>query len=180
MIPTMTTTLNPGRPEVTEYAPHFQGYIDRASSADDILAALTEQVEELQALVGGLDEAKAGHRYAEGKWSIREVIGHVTDGERVFAYRAMCIARGETQSLPGFDENTYAANSEADSRTMADLLGEFGELRASNLRMFRAFSAESWTRRGLANEKQITPRAVAYVMLGHLRHHMAILRERYL
>jgi hypothetical protein len=180
MIPTMTTTLNPGRPASTEYAPHFQGYIDRASSADDILAALEEQVGELNALVGGLDEAKGGHRYAEGKWSIREIIGHVTDGERVFAYRAMSIARGETQSLPGFDENVYAANSDADVRTMADLLGEFGELRASNLRMFRGLSAEAWSRRGLANQKEITPRAVAYVMLGHVRHHMAMIRERYL
>ncbi len=174
------TNYAPGRPDPTEYAPHFQGYIDRALSADDITAALATQVDELRALVGGLDDAAAGHRYAAGKWTIREVIGHVTDAERVFGYRAMCIARGETTSLPGFDENVYASNSPADARTLADLLDELAELRSANVRMLRALTQESWTRVGTANGKQITTRAIAYVMLGHARHHMAVLRERYL
>jgi DinB superfamily len=174
------TNYVPGRPDPAEYAPGFQGYIDRAKSEDDIIAALTTQVDELRALVGGLDAATAGHRYAEGKWTIREVIGHVADAERVFGYRAMCIARGETTSLPGFDENVYAANSPADSRPLADLLDEFTELRSSNVRMLRALTPESWTRGGTANGKPVTARAIAYVLLGHGRHHMAVLRERYL
>src|ERR1700682_3281374 len=174
------TNYVPGRPDPAEYAPNFQGYIDRANSADDIIAALTTQTGELRALVGGLDDAAAGHRYAEGKWTIREVIGHVTDAERVFGYRAMCIARGETTSLPGFDENVYAAHSPADARTLVDPLAEFTELRSANVRMLRALTPESWTRGGTANGKPVTARAIAYVMLGHGRHHIAVLGERYL
>src|SRR5438270_5562359 len=164
------TNYVPGRPDPSEYAPHFQGYIDHAANADDVCAALETQIDELRSLLGGLDEAKGGYRYADGKWSIREVIGHVTDSERVFGYRAMCIARGDTQSLPGFDENVYGANSPADARTLADILDELSELRASNLRMLRSLTPEAWTRVGMANNRQISTRAVAYVMLGHARH----------
>jgi hypothetical protein len=174
------TNYVPGRPDPSEYAPHFQAYMEHAKSADDILAALETQVGEIRTLVGGLDEAGAGHRYAEGKWSIREVIGHVADAERVFGYRAMCIARGETASLPSFDENVYAANAGHDARPLSDLLDELAELRSANLRMWRGLTPASWTRLGVANNKEITPRAIAYVTLGHARHHMAILRERYL
>ena len=109
------TNYVPGRPDPSEYAPHFQGYIDQAANADDICAALETQTGELRALLVGVDEAKAGYRYAEEKWSIRQLIGHVADSERVFGYRSMCIARGETQSLPGFDEKVYAAHSPADA-----------------------------------------------------------------
>ena len=174
------TNYVPGPPDPSEYAPGFQGYIDRAKSEDDIIAALTTQMDELRALVGGLDATTAGHRYAEGKWTIREVIGHVTDAERVFGYRAMCIARGETTSLPGFDENVYAANSPADARLLPDLLDEFADLRSAGVRMLRALTPESWTRGGTANGKPVTARAIAYVMLGHVRHHIAVLKERYL
>ncbi|SRR5260221_6819214 len=174
------TNYVPGRPDPSEYAPGFQGYIDRAKSEDDIIAALTSQVDELRALLGGLDASAAGHRYAEGKWSIREVIGHVADAERVFGYRAMCIARGETTSLPGFDENVYAAHSPADARSLADLLDEYAEQRSAGIRMLRSLTPESWTRGGTANGRAVTARAIAYVMLGHARHHMAVLRERYL
>src|SRR5260221_2960397 len=156
------TNYAPGRPDPTEYAPRFQGYIDRALSADDITAALATQVDELRALVGGLDDAAAGHRYAEGKWTIREVIGHVTDAERVFGYRAMCIARGETTSLPGFDENVYAAHSPADARSLADLLDEYAEQRSAGIRMLRSLTPESWTRGGTANGRAVTARAMSY------------------
>src|SRR5260221_2182562 len=157
------TNYAPGRPDPTEYAPRFQGYIDRALSADDITAALATQVDELRALVGGLDDAAAGHRYAEGKWTIREVIGHVTDAERVFGYRAMCIARGETASLPSFDEQIYASNSPADRRTLADLLDELAEQRSANIRMLRALTPEAWARICTANHLSISTRAIAYV-----------------
>lgn len=175
------TNYVPGHPDPSEYAPHFQGYIDNTtgSNADDVLGALDAQIGELRTLLGGLDAEKAGHRYAEGKWSIREVIGHLADGERVFGYRAMCIARGETASLPSFDENVYAANSPADQRTLPDLLDELAEQRSANLRMMRALTPESWTRIGTANNREISTRAVAYVMLGHTWHHLRILRERY-
>lgn len=174
------TNYVPGHPDPSEYAPHFQRYIDQTTGADDVLSAMETQVAELRALVGGLDAAKAGYRYADGKWSIREVIGHLADGERVFGYRGMCIARGETQSLPGFDENLYGENSPAGARTLADILDEFSELRSSNLRMFRALTPEAWKRIGTANDKEISTRAIAYVILGHTRHHIKVLTERYL
>jgi hypothetical protein len=174
------TSYLPGPPAPAEYAPQFQGYIDHAASEADIVTALSAQTGEFRSLVGGLDSAKAGHRYAEGKWSIREVIGHLADGERVFGYRAMCIARGETQSLPGFDENLYAAHSPADSRTLADLLDELSELRSANVRMFGSLTPESWLRLGIANEREVSTRAIAYAILGHARHHLKVLRERYL
>ncbi len=179
MIAAMTNYV-PGHPDPSEYAPHFQGYIDHTANAGDVCAALETQLGEIRALVGGLDAAKAGYRYAEGKWTIREVIGHITDGERVFGYRAMCIARGETQSLPGFDENVYAAHSSADARSLDDLLGELADLRSANVRMLRALTPEAWSQIGMANNKPISTRAVAYVILGHGRHHMKVLRERYL
>ncbi len=174
------TNYVPGHPDPSEYAPHFQGYIDNTTSnADDVLAALEAQMGELRALVGGLDPAQAGHRYAEGKWSIREVIGHLADSERVFGYRAMCIARGETASLPSFEEKVYASNSPADRRTLADLLDELAEQRSANIRMLRALTPESWARIGTANNLPISTRAIAYVILGHGRHHLRVLRERY-
>ena len=174
------TISAPGRPEPSEYSPYFQRYIDRAADEADVVAAMAAQTNELQALLGSLSEEQAGRRYAEGKWSVRELLGHVADAERVFAYRIMCIARGETQSLAGFDEKVYAAASGAHGRTLPDLLGEFSEQRAANVRLLRSLTPEAWMRPGVADGNPVTPRATVYVMLGHVRHHMAVLRERYL
>lgn len=170
---------NIGRPQAGEYGSFYQGYMNLASE-DDVVAALDAQGQETAALLGGLSDEQAAQRYAPDKWSIKQLVGHVTDGERVFAYRALAIARGETQPLPGFDQDPYVANSGADERSIADLAGELAAVRHANLIMFRALSDEAWRRMGTASDNPISVRAIAYLLLGHERHHINILRERYL
>jgi len=170
---------NAGRPQAGEYGSFYQRYIDLASE-DDVVSALEAQGQETAALLGGLSEEQASQRYAPDKWSIKQLVGHVADGERVFAYRALAIARGETQPLPGFDQDPYVANSGADERSIADLAGELAAVRRANVMMFRAFSEEAWLRIGTASDNPISVRAIAFAILGHERHHVGILRERYL
>lgn len=166
------------RLDATEYAPHFDTYLKNVPE-DDALAAIEAQSAETQKLLSGLDEARAAHRYAAGKWSVKEVIGHLIDGERIFSYRALAISRGETQSLPGWDENGYIANANYDAWAVGDLVEEFALLRRANIVLFRNMSEEAWTRKGIANGREISVRALAGVMVGHERHHVRILRERY-
>ena len=167
------------RPDPSEHAPYFSRYIDLAPE-DDIVTALERQGDETAALLAAITEDRAGFRYAPDKWSVKEVVNHIADAERVFAYRAMCIARGETRSLPGFDEGTYAANAQADRRPFGDIAAELKAVRQSTVALFKSLSPEAWGRIGTANENKISVRALAYVALGHERHHVKILRERYL
>ncbi len=171
--------MNQRRPEPSEHAPYFSRYIDLVPEKD-ICAALELQLAESRALFSGIGESRAGHRYAEGKWSIRELLGHVVDGERIFGYRAVCIARGDKQSMPGFDENTYAANGGFERWALADLIDAFEYNRRGNILALRHLPDEAWDLQGVANQNATTPRAVAYTMLGHERHHLNVLRERYL
>ncbi|HXH40824.1 MAG TPA: DinB family protein [Thermoanaerobaculia bacterium] len=170
---------NAGRPQAGEYGSYYQRYIDLASE-DDIVAALDAQAGETAALLAGLSEPQAAHRYAPDKWSIKQLVGHVTDAERIFAYRALAIARGETKPLPGFDQEPYVVNSGADERPMSDLAGELAAVRRANVMMLRALPDEAWRRIGTASENPISVRALAYIILGHERHHMGIVRDRYL
>jgi hypothetical protein len=167
------------RPAETDYAPFFAGYVSLVTE-DDVLSLIEQQSSETQRLISSLDEQRAMHRYAEGKWSVKEVIGHVTDAERVFGYRAMCIARGDTSSLPGFDENAYMKNANFDAWRLGDLAESYALVRRSNIVMFRNLADEAWDRRGVANNNPITVRALAFVLAGHERHHWKVLRERYL
>lgn len=167
------------RPEPTEYHPEFGTYISLVPETD-VIGAMTSQLEETRALLGGFDAERAAYRYAEGKWSVREIAGHLSDGERVFGYRSFAIARGETASLPGFEENSYIAVSGYDRWAMPDLIEHFSALRTSNILMFRALDEAAWSRVGIANENPVTPRAIAFAMVGHVRHHLSVLRERYL
>jgi hypothetical protein len=146
----------------------------------DVLEALTRQREELPAALAGVRGEAERFRYAEGKWSIRQVVGHVVDSERVFAYRALCIARGETGPLPGFDENEYAASSPAHDCPLSELLEEFVLVRQANLSLFRHLDEKAWKRVGTANSHPLSVRALAYIIVGHPRHHLAVLQERYL
>ncbi|HEY3103969.1 MAG TPA: DinB family protein [Pyrinomonadaceae bacterium] len=166
------------RPLETEYAPAFQGYVSRVTE-DDILPALRSQIDALDVLLDRVEPERETYAYAEGKWSIRELLGHLIDGERVFGYRALCIARGETQNLPGFDENAYMPNSPYASINLEDLLSEFRLVRLSNIAMLRNLDEVAWTRTGTANGAPVSVRALAYIMVGHVRHHMGVLRERY-
>lgn len=167
------------RPDPSEYLPYYGKYLDRVPDGD-LLGTLESQVDETLALVRGLDEARGGHRYAPGKWSIRETMGHLIDAERIFAYRALRVARGDETPLPGFDENAYAEINDADARTLADLADEFELVRRSNLALFRSLDDAALARRGTASNGPVSTRAIAWIIAGHELHHVALLRERYL
>jgi hypothetical protein len=158
--------------------PHFVGYIKRVPELDPVIAC-AEQIEATTTLLRGLSETQAMHRYDRGKWSIKEVVGHLTDVERIMAYRALCIARGDTTPLPGFDENAYVPAGKFDSRSLADLVGDFRTARASTLALLRTFDVDAWRRRGTASGKPVSVRAIAFMIPGHERHHVEILRTRY-
>ena len=164
---------------VSEYAPYYAGYVAHVSE-DDVLSAMEAQSGETQRLLASLDDTRAEHRYAEGKWSIKEVIGHLTDAERVFGYRAAAIARGDTTPLPGFDEDAYVRNAAFDDWRIGDLAEAYTVGRRSNIVLFRNLPEEAWARRGVANDAEVTVRAVAFIIVGHERHHLKVLRDRYL
>jgi uncharacterized damage-inducible protein DinB len=175
----MSATARALRPDANEYASYFETYVSLVPEGD-VVEALSRQLAEVTELFGGIAEEHAGHAYAEGKWSIKQVVGHVVDGERIFAYRALAVARGERQPLPGMEQDEYMAHSDFDSRTLADLAAEFAHARASNVLMFRGLSEEAWLRRGTASEREVSVRALAHIIVGHVAHHVNVLRARYL
>jgi hypothetical protein len=166
------------RPANTEYAPSYSGYVGAVPDGD-VLELLERQGAETAAVLRTIGETKSRHRYAPGKWTIREVIGHVTDAERVFTYRALRFARGDSTALPSFDENAWGAATNADTRTLAALVEEFAAVRAASVALFRGFSEDQFARSGIASGHPVTVRALAYITAGHERHHMRILLERY-
>ena len=170
--------MSTGRPADTEFAPFYARYVALVPE-DDVAAALAAQVEEFRRLGTGVSPARESFRYAPDKWSVRQVVGHLTDGERVFGHRLFCFSRGEQAPLPAFDENAYVAQSAYDRVPLADLVDELVTVRLSNLAVLSRLDAETWGRVGTASGKPVTVRALAYVMAGHPRHHLAILRERY-
>ena len=173
----MPTPLR-ARPHTSEYAPSFHGYVSSVPEGD-VVALLREGGRELVAALGELSEHRAGFRYAEGKWSVREVIGHLIDAERIFGYRALRIARGDATPLPGFEENDYVRAAHSDERTTASLMQEFAAVRESTVLLFQSLPEDAWVRRGISNGREISVRALAYIADGHVRHHLRILRERY-
>jgi hypothetical protein len=170
---------NAGRPQTGEFASYYARYIDLATE-DDIVAALDAQSHETATLLGGISEEQASHRYEPDKWSVKQLVGHVIDGERIFAYRALRIGRGDTTPLPGFEQEPYVVNAGSDDRTISDLAEELAAVRRSNVMMLRALPSEAWGRTGTASDSPISVRALAFIMLGHERHHLRILRARYL
>jgi hypothetical protein len=175
----MTQQWRTERPGADEHAPYYGPYVAEAPEGD-LLEALGKQTAALAALMDGLPESKGGHRYAEGKWSIKEVIAHVTDAERVFSYRLLRFARGDRTELPGFDEGKWAPESGAESRTLEDLVDEFVSVRRASVALIRSMPDEAMERRGTASGKEISARALAWIMAGHFAHHARVLRERYL
>jgi uncharacterized damage-inducible protein DinB len=170
--------MKPGLPEPTEYAPFYAGYVKNVTE-DDIVAAIEAQTRETAALLARIGEEKASYRYGPDKWSVKEVVGHVTDAERIFAYRALAIARGDKASLPGFDEQEYMRSAGFEQRSMTSIAEEYAAARQATLALFRGFSDEAWQRSGTANNTGISVRAIAHICLGHERHHLNVLRERY-
>lgn len=175
----MTPTPQYARPDPSEYAPFYAGYIAKVPDGD-LIGVLEANLEEFSRTLGALAEVRGGFAYAPGKWTLKEVIGHVIDAERVFSYRAMWIARGDLAPLPGFDEKPWVPLSGANARSVADLLGEFRAVRAATLALFRHLPADSVTRRGVASGQEVSVRALAWIIAGHAIHHLGILRERYL
>lgn len=166
------------RPPETEYASFYAPYLALVPE-EEILPVLAGQNVLLRRLVDSVPEERETFRYAPGKWSIRELLGHVGDLERIFGFRAFAFSRNEPKPLPGFDENAYVAEAGFDSRSLESLAGDFTGLREVNLALFRRLSPEAWLRTGVANGQTVSVRALAYIMAGHLRHHLGVLRERY-
>ncbi len=167
------------KPDSTEYAPYFEKYISLVPEGA-IAVTLGNQIESTLSLIRSLSDAQGDLRYAPGKWSVKEVIGHLIDAERIFAYRALRFARNDATPLPGFDENGYVANAGFGSRSLADLAEEFEHTRKSNVSLFKHLDGVSLLRRGAANDNEISVRAIAYIVAGHELHHVGILRSRYL
>ena len=166
------------RPLPGEYAPFYEKYVARVKG--DVLDALERQMGETAALLAGIPEARAGHRYAPGKWSIREVAGHLADTERIMVYRALRAARGDRTPLPGFEEDDYVAQGGFDARPLAGLAAELEAVRRATLLFFRGLPPDAWARRGVANGAEMSVRALAHVVAGHELHHREVLRTRYL
>lgn len=167
------------RPSPAEYAPYFEKYISLVPEGE-IAVTLGKQIEGTLNLIRSLSEAQGDLRYAPGKWSIKEVIGHLIDAERIFAYRALRFARNDATPLPGFDENSFVTSAGFGSRSLADLAKEFEHTRKSNIYLFKHLDGDSLLRRGAANDNEISVRAIAYIIAGHELHHVGILRSRYL
>jgi hypothetical protein len=167
------------RPAAGEYAPYYETYVSSVPGSD-VLVALESQVIETCALLRRFRGAAEEYRYAPGKWSVRELAGHVIDAERIFAYRALRISRNDPTPLASFDENSYIAEGPYANCPLASLSGEFDLVRRSTIALLRNLPDEAWTRRGTASEKEITVRGLAWIIAGHEAHHTRILRERYL
>src|ERR1041385_978144 len=167
------------RPAETEFAPYYQNYVNQVSE-NDVIAVLRSELDDLDVLLDRVPADRETYAAAEGKWTIREIVGHLIDGERVFGYRAFCIARGERQNLPGFEQDDYLQTAPYNNIDLEDLLSELRLVRLANIAMFRTLDEESWSRTGLANNNEVSVRAIAFIMAGHVRHHMNVLREKYL
>jgi len=166
------------RPTAGEYAASFDRYISLVTESD-VLAVLDAQASTVHDALSGLSDARAAHRYAEGKWSVGQLLGHLVDCERVFGFRALAIARGEAYSLAAFDEDAYAVAAAHDRVPIDELAEEFATLRRSHVLMFKHLDAASWARVGTVNNTPTSVRAVAFIMAGHVRHHARILTDRY-
>lgn len=174
----MPTTIAIPRPGADEHVPYYATYIGRVPG-DDALPTLAAHLESWTPALRKLTDAQGLHRYAPGKWSVKEVLNHIADGERVFGYRALRFGRADATPLPGFDENLWVPAAGSDRRPIAELVDELRAVRAGTLALFRSFEPEALTRRGDANGHAISVRALAWIIAGHAIHHQAILRERY-
>ncbi|MFN2635631.1 MAG: DinB family protein [Gemmatimonadaceae bacterium] len=176
----MSTSVaaRPGKPNASEFLPYYARYIDLVSDGD-VLSTLTTQMKETQTFLRGLPASLSTHRYAPGKWSLNEMLGHIIDAERIFAGRALRFARNDAQPLPGFEQDDYVRNSSFDSYPLLELASELDAVRRSTIFLFQHLDDEAWMRRGIASGAEVSVRALAYIIAGHELHHRQILRERY-
>jgi hypothetical protein len=166
------------RPNENEYDPYYGRYIGLVGK-EDIIEILDKQKAGIADAFGGFGEDKGTYRYAEGKWSVKEMLSHIIDGERMFGYRIFRIARGDKTPIEGFEQDGYIENSHANERSFSEMIEEFSNLRSANVHLLRNLGATDWIRTGTANDREISVRALAYVMAGHISHHLNILNERY-
>lgn len=167
------------RPQPGEYAPHYDRYISLIQGSD-ILATLDEQRRQMVLLLSGRTEADGDIRYAPEKWSLKEVLGHINDTERIMSYRALRISRGDATPVEGFEQDDYVRNGPFPRRSLEDLVEDFIAVRRATVSLFRNLDEAAWTRRGLANKNEVTVRSLAYIIAGHELHHRRILQEKYL
>ena len=167
------------RPETSEYAPYYERYISLVADSD-IVDVLGSQPTRLQDMLTAMPDEKGEFRYAEGKWSIKELLGHIIDGERMFAYRAFRISRGDETPIEGFEQDGYIEHAHSNDRSFADIFDELSLLRRANLIFIKNLSDAGWLRVGTASDAKVSTRALVYIMAGHVEHHLAILKDRYL
>lgn len=167
------------RPTQSEYQPSYDRYISMVPDAN-ILTVLADQITETLDLLRSIPESGGNFRYAPEKWSIKELVGHLIDSERVFAYRALRFARNDSTPLPGFEQDDYVRGASYDRLSLSDITSEFESVRASTLFLLRHFDGDAWSRKGLANESEVSVRALAYIIAGHELHHRGVLRAKYM
>lgn len=175
----MPKTCTMPKPSPTTYPPYFKNYVDQVPD-EDLYTAFQNQSAVIHELLASISEEKSAHAYDTGKWTIKEVLQHIIDTERIFNYRALCFARKETISLPGFDENLYAANSNANRRSWQELADEFLAVRRSTEFLYNSFTDEALATSGISNNNPATVISFGFITLGHFYHHRRILLERYL
>ena len=167
------------KPALTEHAPEFSNYVALVGEGD-IIQTLERQIENSLSLLRTIPSDKANFRYAPEKWSVKELLGHLIDSERIFSYRALRFARNDQTPLPGYEQNDYVRNADFDRRNLADMAEEFATVRRATIQLLRPLNETEWLRHGKANENEVTVRALAYIIAGHELHHMGVLRSRYL
>jgi hypothetical protein len=174
----MNAKKYPARPSSNEYAPYYETYVSLVKS-EDIIGTLEAQGLQTARFVVARSEREGNFRYAPDKWSVKEVVGHLSDSERIFAYRALRIARGDNTPLSGFEQDDYVRGGNFGPRTLADLAEEFAAVRAATVALFKPLHNDAWQLRGVANKNEVTVRALAFIIAGHELHHRRILDERY-
>jgi hypothetical protein len=170
--------IDVARPEPGEYSPYYERYISQVPG-QDILNTLDEQRRQMMLLLSGRNEADGNYRYAPDKWNAKEIVGHVNDTERIFAYRALRIARGDQTPLAGFEQDDYVSNGPFAHRSLSDVIEDYIAVRRATLSLFRNLDEAAWLRRGVANKNEVTVRAMAYIIAGHELHHRGILEQKY-
>lgn len=164
-----------------EYAPYFEQYINLVKEeAKTILENLEDSQNEFNSLLTTIPEEKQNYAYAKGKWTLKQLIQHIIDTERIFIYRALCFARNDKTSLPGFNQDTFVANDNANERDFLEMLEEMQTLRKSSIQLFKSFSKEALLRVGIASDNKMSVRALGYLFAGHQKHHINVIKERYL
>ncbi len=172
-------TIAIARPAPDEFAPYYSGYVSRVPEGTDPLALLSAQYESVPAVLLAVPRDRETFRYAPDKWTVRQVVGHTADAERIFSYRLLRIARGDQTPLPGFEEKDYVRHGGFEARALADVTADWAAARGATIALVRGLSADVWNRRGTASGQAVSARALLYIIIGHVAHHVAVLRERY-